>query len=123
MAFNNGFYQNYYPQMQQPIQQPVTQKRWVIFCCGEAGAKSYLVAPNTTVQLWDSEEQVIYLKSADASGMPTMKVLDYSIRENPNTPSIELAESDFATKKELTDIKHQIDDLRKQIESRKKEMK
>lgn len=122
MAFNNGFYQNYYPQMQQPIQQPsnqFNQQNNIIWVCGEAGAKSYLVAPNTTVQLWDSEEQVIYLKSADASGMPTMKVLDYSIRENPNTPSIELAESDFATKKELTDIKHQIDDLRKQIESRK----
>lgn len=119
MAFNNGFYQNYYPQMQQPIQQPVSQNNGIIWVCGEAGAKSYLVAPNTTVQLWDSEEQVIYLKSADASGMPTIKVLDYSIRENPNTPSIELAESDFATKKELTDIKHQIEDLRKQIESRK----
>ena len=48
---------------------------------GEAGAKGYPVAPNTTVQLWDSEQQVIYLKSADASGMPTMKILDYTIRE------------------------------------------
>lgn len=119
---NYSNFQNYNssfaPQIQQPSNQ-LNQHNNIIWVCGEAGAKSYLVAPNTTVQLWDSEEQVIYLKSADASGMPTMKVLDYSIRENPNTPSIELAESDFATKKELTDIKHQIDDLRKQIESRK----
>lgn len=86
MALYNGFsanYQNpYYQQMfpqQQPIQQP-QQNNGIIWVQGEAGAKSYLVAPNTTVQLWDSEAQVIYLKSADSSGMPSMKVIDYTIR-------------------------------------------
>jgi len=97
MAYNNGFpvgYQPYYQQYTQPqVQipqyqpQPPTQQAQqaqmqnnLIWVQGEAGAKSYLVAPNTTVQLWDSEDQVIYLKSADASGMPSMKVLDYKIR-------------------------------------------
>lgn len=42
----------------------------LIWVQGEAGAKSYLVAPGTTVMLMDSENQVFYLKSADASGMP-----------------------------------------------------
>lgn len=117
MAYNNGFpmgYQNYY---QQQVQQ---QNNGIIWVQGLAGAKSYLVAPNTTVQLWDSEEQVIYLKSADASGMPTMKVLDYTIREQQNAPTVqsELIESDYATKKELLDIKNQIEDLKKQIERR-----
>lgn len=121
MAYNNGFpvgYQNYF---QQPIQQPIQQQNnGIIWVQGLAGAKSYLVAPNTTVQLWDSEEQVIYLKSADASGMPTMKVLDYTIREQQNAPSVQadLIESDYATKKELSDIKNQIEDLKKQIERR-----
>lgn len=117
MAYNNGFpmgYQNYY---QQQVQQ---QNNGIIWVQGLAGAKSYLVAPNTTVQLWDSEEQVIYLKSADASGMPTMKVLDYTIREQQNAPTVQadLIESDYATKKELLDIKNQIEDLKKQIERR-----
>lgn len=59
----------------------------MIWVSGEAGAKAYLVAPNTTVQLWDSEAQHIYLKSADASGMPTIKTLDYTIRDNgPQKP-------------------------------------
>jgi hypothetical protein len=116
MAFNNYpiGYQNFY---QQPNQQ---QNNGIIWVQGIAGAKSYLVAPNTTVQLWDSEEQVIYLKSADASGMPTMKILDYTIREQANAPTVqsELIESDYATKKELLDIKNQIEDLKKQIERR-----
>ena len=93
MAYNNGFpmtYPQYYPQYQmqntQQVQQP-QQNTGIIWVQGEAGAKSYLIAPNTTVQLWDSEDQVIYLKSADASGMPSMKILDYKIRDY-NTPSV-----------------------------------
>lgn len=83
MAYNNGFpmtYQQSYqlPQMQLPQSQQQTGITWVQ---GEAGAKAYPVAPNTTVDLWDSEEQVIYLKSADMSGMPSMKILDYTIRD------------------------------------------
>ena len=66
------------PQAQAPQQQQSGSITWV---SGEAGAKAYLVAPNTTVQLWDSEAQTIYLKSADGSGMPTMKILDYTIRD------------------------------------------
>jgi hypothetical protein len=54
-------------------------RKWVQ---GLAGAKSYLVAPNQTVDLWDSESQTIYVKSADASGLPTLKVLDYTLRDN-----------------------------------------
>ena len=87
MAYNNGFpvgYGQIYPQMPQIPQAPQAQQAQsnnMIWVQGDAGAKSYLVAPNTTVQLWDSEAQVIYLKSADASGMPSMKVLDYTIRE------------------------------------------
>ena len=39
-----------------------------------------MLVPNTTVALWDSEQQVIYWKTSDASGMPSMKILDYTIR-------------------------------------------
>jgi len=97
-AYNNYFpvgYQYYQPQFQQPIQPTQspnvgnTGPNGIIWVQGEAGAKSYLVAPNTTVQLWDSESQTIYLKSADATGMPSIKTLDYTIRELPNsTPTV-----------------------------------
>ena len=55
------------PMPQQPMQQQSSQIIWV---SGEAGAKSYLVAPGNTVMLLDAENSVFYLKSADASGMP-----------------------------------------------------
>ncbi len=89
MAYYGG-YQPYYQNpniYQQPMQSAQASQSGIIWVQGEAGAKSYLVAPNTTVQLWDSEAQVIYLKSADASGMPSIKVLDYTIRSDaPNSP-------------------------------------
>ena len=48
---------------------------------GEAAAKSYPVAPNTTVMLLDSENSTFYLKTSDASGMPLpLRVFDYSER-------------------------------------------
>lgn len=97
-------YQYMYPQNQFQYQQPtgvaqpsIQQSNQsnnglggIIWVQGEAGAKSYLVAPNTTVQLWDSESQTIYLKSADASGMPSMKTLDYVIREVPNQNHLDI---------------------------------
>jgi len=132
MAFNNGFPVGYQPY--QPFTQPYTpvqvqnqnlapvQQNGIIWVQGEAGAKSYLIAPNTTVQLWDSESQTIYLKSADASGMPTMKVLDYTIRETAKNPSktVETVPmdkySEFVTKREIDGILSEIDGLKAKLQ-------
>ena len=99
------------PQMQQPQpqQQAVTDIKWVQ---GEAGAKSYMVAPNTSVTLWDSESQVIYIKSANASGLPTMTVIDYTIRTDPSQTRPAVATSDFATKEDVSHLKEEIESLR-----------
>ena len=114
-----GGYQPYQP-MYQPYSQQ-GQQNGIIWVSGEAGAKAYLVAPNNTVQLWDSESQTIYLKSADASGMPSIKVLDYTIREaaqnSPNKPSVvsDKETITFATKDELKAVSDEIKAIRKQL--------
>lgn len=118
MAYNFPVgYQPYYPQYQQQIQtQAQSPLNWVQ---GEAGAKSFLVAPGNTVTLWDSEAQVIYLKSADASGMPSMRILDYTIRDNASqTPKI-APQSDYATKDDVVSIQKQIDEIRANLSHRK----
>ena len=104
MAYNNGFpvnYQQYYPQYQQQ-----TNNNPMIWVQGETGAKSYLLAPNTTIPLWDSESQTIYLKSSDASGMPSMKILDYTIREQNNIQNnvVEQTKIDYVTHEELKEF-------------------
>lgn len=65
------------PQMQQAAQPPQTNQG-LLWVQGEAGAKSYLVAPNTTVLLMDSEGSRFYLKSTDNAGMPSLRVFEYS---------------------------------------------
>lgn len=113
MAFNNGFpmaYQPFYGNQginypMQPQTPSQGQNGGIIWVSGEAGAKAYLVAPNNTVQLWDSEAQTIYLKSADASGMPTMKILDYKIRDNApaqtHVPTVTQPAADYVTRDEF----------------------
>ena len=125
MAYNYGFPATYQPVYQIPQTQQ-TQSNGIIWVQGEAGAKSYLVAPNTTVQLWDSESQTIFLKSADASGMPSMKVLDYTIRDSKNsTNSAVVASNDilssYATKDEIKAVTDQISSLRKRLDKLTKE--
>lgn len=117
MAYNNGFpvsYQPMYyqPQYQQTQNQPQNANSGIIWVQGEAGAKSYLVAPNTTVQLWDSEDQVIYLKSADASGMPSMRILDYTIRQStqPTMPqNLSQRDERYVTKEELREFQNALE--------------
>lgn len=123
MALYNGGYPAtyqpmYVPQYQQQpmqVQQPQQQNNGILWVQGEAGAKSYLVAPNNTVQLWDSESQTIYLKSADASGMPSMKILDYTIRD-ATQPTVQIAEQ-YATKEDLESMRQQINDLQRELDS------
>lgn len=117
MALFNSGYPATYPQLYQPVyQQPQNQQQsGIIWVQGEAGAKSYLVAPNNTVQLWDSETQTIYLKSADASGMPSMKILDYKIREGnpaPEQPETYATKADLETlQKKIADLKSEFDEM------------
>lgn len=109
MAYNNGFpvgYQYFNPQIQQPIPQQPQQNNSLIWVQGEAGAKSYLVAPNNTVQLWDSEAPVIYLKSADASGMPSMRIIDYTFREQAK--ALEAPKVDYVTHDELKALEEKL---------------
>lgn len=124
MAYYNGFpatYQPYYAppapvQMQPQANQQAQQNTGLIWVQGEQAAKSYLVAPGSTVQLWDSEERVIYLKSADASGMPSMKILDYTIRGEEQKKE----QTEYATKSELAALAEKIKELKSELAAKKK---
>ena len=118
MAYNNPYFpanyqpmQMYQPQQMQP-QAPQQNVSGLIWVQGEGAAKSYLVAPNTTVALFDNESQTIYIKSADASGMPSIRILDYTFRDTaPQNKQIS-AQSDFATKADVSLLKEEIEALR-----------
>lgn len=118
--YNNGFPVNYQPYYQAPNYQQNTQQQMqgngIVWVSGEAGAKAYLVAPNTSVALWDSEANVIYIKSADSAGMPSMKIVDYTMRDT-NARRAEMSpQGDFVTKDDLLPIRKDIDALKAKLE-------
>ena len=88
------FNQQYQPPMAQPMQnaqmplqgQPTNDFLWVL---NENEATSYPVAPNNTVTLWDKNLPTIYIKSVNAQGVPSMRVLDFVERTatSPTTPA------------------------------------
>ena len=120
MAYNNYFPAGYqpaqivYPQAQAQPQ----QNNGRIYVQGEESAKSYLVAPNQTVELWDTESQTIYIKSADASGLPSIRVLDYTYRESAPKHKETLDMGAFATKEDVDYLKGEIASLRANIEEK-----
>lgn len=78
------------PMMQQPQQVQQTQQSMTgpFYVNGDAGARGYIVAPNQTVMLIDAdpESNTFWLKSADASGMPSMRTFDYTERMTAQKP-------------------------------------
>ena len=124
MAYANNFpmsYGQYYQQYQyqMPTQMSAPQQNTgITWVQGEAGAKSFFVAPNTTVQLWDSERQTIYLKSADASGMPSIKTLDYTIRPEASTSSVQsvsMTDPINVSRSDLEALQSQIDQIKGEL--------
>lgn len=105
MAYNNGFPINYpqmYPQynyipQQQVVPQPQQNDTGILWVQGEAGAKSWAVAPGKSVMLMDSESNTFYIKSSDQSGMPMpLRIFDYTERnqQQPQNQVIQHTEVD-----------------------------
>lgn len=91
------------PQMQpltQPPQNPIAQGgvQWV---SGEQEARNWMIAPNAAVALWDSTAPTVYLKQADASGKPTLKIYDLVERAENAPDCVNAKPVEFATRKEF----------------------
>lgn len=119
MAYS-GFYSSPYQPYTQPTYQPQMSQNQannaMIWVQGESGAKSYLVAPNTTVVLFDSESQTIYLKSADATGLPSMRILDYTIRDQQaRGGALSQPVGDFATKSEMDALRAELEQIKARL--------
>lgn len=103
------------PQMQ-PMQQPVQQNpiaqggvQWV---SGEQEARGYLIAPNSAVALWDSSAPTVYLKQADASGKPTLKIYDLVERAETSRTAPQEKGVEFVTRKEFDALAALVSELK-----------
>ena len=103
---------------QMPMQgQPTNDFLWVL---NENEATSYPVAPNNTVTLWDKNLPTIYIKSVNAQGVPSMRILDFTERTAtaPKTPSTSTCNSpnNFVTIDSFNALKCDVEDLRGKLD-------
>lgn len=118
--FPNYYQPHYYPaqiqmpQMPEPrqTQQPQQNNNGLIWVQGEAGAKSYPVAPGSTVMLMDSEESRFYIKSADVSGMPQpLRIFDYTERTAQSKQPEVINADGFVSRAEFEELKTLVNGL------------
>jgi hypothetical protein len=74
---------------------------------GEAGAKSWFVAPGATVLLMDSESMRFYLKTADMSGIPALRTFEYTEVGTQKPPEAARAQN-FVTAEDFDSFKAEV---------------
>ena len=96
---------------------------WVL---NENEASSYPVAPNNSVVLWDKNNKTFYIKTANAHGIPSMQIYDFTERiENPSKMPTEhtcTCGEKFATKEQINALEGKIDDITAKYEELSKSM-
>lgn len=120
--------QQFVPTYQQPIQpiQPMAQPTsdMMIFVLGESEASAYPVAPNNHVVLWDKNNPTIYVKSVNAQGVPSMRVLDFNERTSDNAQKSPTEHKctcgdKFVFKKDFQALQSEFEALRNELEELK----
>jgi hypothetical protein len=93
--YNQMSMQNYQPNHPQSLN--------LIRVTGIDGAKAYQMPPNSVVPLFDAENDIMYVKSTDGAGFPTIKTFaftPYEISQQSN--------NDYVTRAEFEELKGMI---------------
>lgn len=112
-------WQQYYQQPTSTVnyQQQSNVNTSMIWVQGESGAKSYVLPNNTTLPLWDSESQTIYIKTVDQNGKPSMTILDYVERSEKGNDKQAVSEVEYATKEQIDKLNEQFLTINEKLNS------
>lgn len=105
-------YPNQLPNLYQ-YQTPVNNfnQNQLIRVTGLDGAKAYQMNANSTVALFDSGADVMYIKSTDGAGFPTIRT--FAFTEVTETQKAETV--DYITRAEFNEFKKEIKDAKQPI--------
>lgn len=113
-----GQNQFYNPQMMNPTPvQPQEQTQNLIRVNGIEGAKAYQMPANSTVALFDSNDDVMYVKSTDGARFPSIRT--FKFEEVTETTKSE-EKQDYISRKEFEEFKKELMDNGKQSIQRSK---
>jgi hypothetical protein len=83
----------------------------VIRVTGIDGAKAFAMPPNSSVALFDGNEDIFYLKTTDGAGFPTIRTFKFYPVENADTLN-----SEYVTRKEFNELKEIINNVKLNIQ-------
>lgn len=86
---------------------------------GIEGAKAYQVMPRETVALFDGNDDIFYVKSADDGGFPTIKAYRFSEIDLTGAKPT----NDYVTKSEFEELKKEVQNYAEQFVSKSKPTK
>lgn len=118
MAYNPTLY-NPYGQPQpyswsQPVWQSTPQQvsnqpvNGLVSVTGMEGAKAYQLPPNSSMPLFDSNEDMLYLKTTDAGGFPTIRAFRFEAADSEEQPK---DTAEYATKEDLDALAAKVEEL------------
>ena len=100
----NGF--NNYNQFQPQLTQPQVNTQNLIRVNGIDGAKAYQMPANSTVALFDNNEDIMYIKTTDGAGFPAIRTFAFNevvANTNPIQDTV-----DYVTRDEFNKLKEEL---------------
>lgn len=118
MAYNANLYMPYgqaYGQQSYPM--PTTAQyaqpvNGLVGVTGIEGARAYQMPPNSRMPLFDNDADILYLKTTDAAGYPTIKMFSFAPMETPAGAAETAPEARYATKADIESLREEIAALR-----------
>lgn len=87
---------------------------------GIDGAKAYQMPPNSVAALFDDSYDIMYVKSTDGAGFPTIRVFDfYEHKEETPVQQQPVNVENFATKQELETLENEIKQVKEMLSNGK----
>ena len=109
--------QYYNPQMNNQQIYPQIQTQNLIRVNGIEGAKAYQMSANSIVSLFDANEDIMYIKSTDGAGFPSIRTFSFTEVKEQNKP---IQQVDYISREEFEEFKKELMNNGKQSISRSK---
>jgi len=103
------------------VQPEQSSDSYIVWVQGKAGAQSYPVRRGTTLPLFDSEGDYLYIKSVDSNGVPlplVTKIISdppVEVKEDRSELVPQVDMSGYVTKESYEELKKKCDDLELRI--------
>lgn len=101
---NNPYFYN---QSFSPYNQPNNNN--LIRVNGLEGAKAYQIYPNSTVALFDSNDDLMYIKSCDMAGFPVIRTFEFrEITQKTTQIEPQISNENFISREEFEKFKEEM---------------